>query len=326
MKTVILGTGSFAPEKILTNFDLEKIVDTTDEWIRTRSGIIERHIVEDGTLNSDIALEAAKRALEAAKISPQDLDAILVGTVTPDYVFPSTACILQKKLGAARCMAFDFEAGCTGFVYGSILANSLITSGTARHVLVIGVDLLTRITNWKDRSTCVLFGDGAGAVVYGASPSDDKGILSSYAASDGSLGELLIMPAGGTAKPPSHETVDANEHTIVMFGNEVFKHAVRMMEEAVLNAVERAGISLSQVNWLIPHQANIRIIDFIARRLNMPMEKVIVTIDKYGNTSAASIPISLNCAIRDGRIKQGDVVVMVAFGAGFTWGALTIKI
>ena len=325
MRSAILGTGSYVPDKVLTNFDLEKMVDTSDEWIRTRTGIVERRIADENTPSSELALRAAKKALEMAQLSPADLDAILVATVTPDYIFPSTACILQHKLGARRVMAYDFSAGCTGFIYGLIQADSLIKSGFAKYVLVVAVEELSKITDWKDRSTCVLFGDGAGAAVVGPAKDDEHGILSMYAASDGSLGELLILPGGGSAHPTSEETVKQNLHVLKMAGNEVFKHAVRQMEEAALKALELANLDMKELDWLVPHQANIRIIDFVARRLNLPMEQVVVTIDKYGNTSASSIPIALDEAVRDGKIKPDQNVLMVAFGAGFTWGSILMR-
>lgn len=325
MRARILGTGSYTPPKVLTNYDLEKIVDTSDEWIRTRSGIVERRISDENTPSSELAVKAAKNALEMAQISAEQLDLINVATVTPDYYFPSTGCLLQHKLGARKIMAYDHEAGCTGFIYGLIQADSFIRSGKAKYVLVVGVEELTKITNWTDRSSCVLFGDGAGAVVLGPTDDDDRGILATYAASDGSLGDLLLQHGGGSVMPASHETVDKHLHTIAMKGNEVFKHAVRCMEEAALMGLKLSGIAMKDLNWLVPHQANIRIIDFLARRLKLPMEQVIVTIHKYGNTSAASIPISLDEAVREGKIKEGDNVMMVAFGAGFTWGSVMVR-
>ena len=323
MRSKILGTGSKLPEGMLSNADLEKIIDTSDEWIKTRSGVSYRRLSDKNTPTSELAYEASKKALEMAGIDAEEIDAILVGTVTPDHAFPSTACILQHKLGARKVLAYDFSAGCTGFIYGLKQADAMIRSGYARYVLIVGVEELTKILNWTDRGTCFLFGDGAGAAVVG--PSDDNsGIKAIYTASDGSLGYLLYQPAGGTVKPASLKTAANLEHTIVMYGNEVFKHAVRQMEEAALKGLELSGLSMDELDWLIPHQANIRIIDFLARRLKLPMEKVVVTIDKYGNTSAASIPISFDEAVRDGRIKSGQNVLMVAFGAGFTWGSAMV--
>ncbi len=326
MRTKILGTGSFVPEKVLTNFDLEKIVDTSDEWIRTRSGIVERRISDENTPSSELAIIAARNALDMAKISPEQLDIIIVGTVTPDYIFPSTACILQHKLGARKVMAYDQSAGCTGFIYALRQADAFIKSGMAKYILAIGVEELTKITNWTDRSTCVLFGDGAGAVVLGPAEDDEEsGILATYAAADGSLGDLLIQHAGGSAMPASQKSVDENKHTIYMAGNDVFKHAVRSMEESAIKGLELSGVPMEKLNWLVPHQANMRIIDFLARRLKLPMKQVVVTIDKYGNTSASSIPIAFDEAVRDGRIKDGDNVLLVAFGAGFTWGSAMVR-
>jgi len=325
MKATILGTGSFLPEKVLTNADLEKIVDTNDEWIRTRTGIVERRVADENTPSSELALRAARNALDMAGLKAEDMDIIIVATVTPDYSFPSTACLLQNKLGARKVMAYDFSAGCTGFIYGLKQADAFIKTGMAKYVLVVAVEELTKITNWTDRSTCVLFGDGAGAAVVGQSDDDEYGILATYTAADGSLGDLLILKAGGSAMPASKETVEKNLHGLYMAGNEVFKHAVRQMEESALKGFELSGLSMEQLDWLVPHQANIRIIDFLARRLKLPMEQVVITIDKYGNTSASSIPIALDEAVRDGRIKKGNNVLMVAFGAGFTWGSVMMR-
>ena len=325
MRTKILGTGSNLPEKILTNEDLERIVDTSDEWIRTRTGIVERRISDPETPSSELALPAVKRAIEDANLEPKDIDAIICATVTPDMIFPSTACLLQAKLGCRKIPAFDISAGCTGFVYALILADSLIKAKTAKNVLVLAVEQLTKITNWTDRGTCVLFGDGAGAAVVGISD-DDKGIIGSYWSSDGTVADFLTLPAGGSAMPASAETVEKNLHTIYMAGNDTFKTAVRAMEEASLKGLENAGLQMEDLDWLIPHQANIRIIQFTAKRLKMPMEKVVVTIDKYGNTSASSVAIAFDEARKTGKIKAGDDVLLVAFGAGFTWGSVIIKV
>ncbi|HAD81213.1 MAG: 3-oxoacyl-ACP synthase [Candidatus Edwardsbacteria bacterium RIFOXYD12_FULL_50_11] len=320
----ILGTGHFVPEKILTNADLEKIVETTDEWITQRSGIKERHISDEKTPTSKLCIEAARRALEAAGIKPEELDFIIIGTITPDMMFPSTACIVQAALGAKNAAAFDLSAGCTGFIYGLELARSLITADPRRKILVIGAEELTKITDWTDRGTCVLFGDGAGAAVLGA-VDEDRGILGTYLGADGNLGDLLYMPGGGSLNPASHQTVDEKMHVVKMAGNKVFPHAVRNMLEASMKAMESAGITKDQLNLLIPHQANIRIIEAIAERLGAGADTVYVNIQKYGNTSAASIPIALDEAVREGRIKKGDLVMLVAFGAGFTWGAVLIR-
>jgi 3-oxoacyl-[acyl-carrier-protein] synthase-3 len=323
-KIAILGTGSFVPEKVLTNADLEKIVDTTDEWIIQRTGIKERHISDKDTPTSALAAKAAVLALEAAKVAAEDIDFVICATVTPDMMFPSTACLVQAKIGAAKAVAFDISAGCTGFVYGLELARSLILADPKRKVLLIGCEELTKITDWTDRSSCVLFGDGAGAVVL-AEVDADRGILSTFLGSDGNLGDLIFQPAGGSLSPASHETVDGKMHVIKMAGNKVFPHAVRKMGDAATKALELAGVSQDQLDVLIPHQANFRIIDAIGRQLNLPMEKVYINIDKYGNTSAASIPIALDQAVRSGRITSGKYVMLVAFGAGLTWGAVLIR-
>jgi len=323
-RIAILGTGSYVPEKILTNADLEKMVETTDEWITQRSGIKERHVSDENTPTSKLCIEAALRALAAAKIKPEELDFILVGTITPDMMFPSTACIVQAALGAKNAAAFDLAAGCTGFIYGLELGRSLIIADPKRKVLVIGAEELTKITDWTDRGTCVLFGDGAGAAVLGE-VEEDRGILSTYLGADGNLGDLLYMPGGGSLNPASHKTVDEKMHFVKMAGNKVFPYAVRNMLEAATKALESAGISKEQLNLLIPHQANIRIIEAIAERLGAGNEKIYINIQKYGNTSAASIPIALDEAVRNGRIKKGDLIMLVAFGAGFTWGAVLIR-
>jgi 3-oxoacyl-[acyl-carrier-protein] synthase-3 len=320
----IVGTGSFTPERVLTNQDLEKIVDTSDEWIVTRTGIKERRISDPQTPSSALATEAARRALEMAGLKGSDLDQIVVGTVTGDRTFPSTACIVQDRLGAVNAHAFDVSAACAGFLYGLSVGRSAITSGMAKTVLVIGVETLSKIVNWTDRNTCVLFGDAAGAVILQAS---DKpgGILATRLHSDGSLVHLLEMPAGGSLQPPSHETVEQRLHTIHMRGNDVFKHAVRAMESVALETLEAAGRTPDQLSLLIPHQANFRIIDATARRLGLPMEKVFVNLDRYGNTSSASIPLALDEANRAGRIRSGDLIEMVTFGGGFTWAAAVVE-
>lgn len=320
----IIGIGSFAPEKILTNKDLEQIVDTSDEWISERTGIKVRHIVADGENTSDIAAKAAERALKDAGLTADDIDLIVVATATPDMLFPSTACLVQNQLKAAKAAAYDLAAGCSGFMYAIVTASQFIKTGLYKHVLVIGAESLSRILDWTDRNTCVLFGDGAGAVVLGEVP-EGYGILGSNLGSDGSGGDLLCLPAGGTSRPATEETVRDRLHFVHMAGNEVFKFAVKVMGEAALNALEHAQIDTSEVDWLIPHQANIRIIQSAAKRLKMPMEKVIVNVDKYGNTSSASIPIALEEAIHDGRIKSGQVITMVGFGAGLTWASAVMR-
>jgi 3-oxoacyl-[acyl-carrier-protein] synthase-3 len=320
----IVGTGSFTPERVLTNQDLEKIVDTSDEWIVSRTGIKERRISDPQTPSSSLATEAARRALEMAGLQGSDLDQIVVGTVTGDRTFPSTACIVQDRLGAVNAHAFDVSAACAGFLYGLSVGRSAITSGMANTVLVIGVETLSKIVNWTDRNTCVLFGDAAGAVILRAS---DKpgGILATRLHSDGSLVHLLEMPAGGSLRPPTHDTVEQRLHTIHMRGNDVFKHAVRAMESVALETLEAAGRTPEQLSLLIPHQANFRIIDATARRLGLPMEKVFVNLDRYGNTSSASIPLALDEANRAGRLRPGDLIEMVTFGGGFTWAAAVVE-
>jgi 3-oxoacyl-[acyl-carrier-protein] synthase-3 len=320
----IVGTGSFTPERVLTNQDLEKIVDTSDEWITSRTGIKERRIADPKTPSSVLASEAAARALEAAGVKASELDQIIVGTVTGDRTFPSTGCIVQDRLGAKKAYAFDVSAACAGFLYGLSVGRSAIQSGAAETVLVIGVETLSKIVDWTDRNTCVLFGDAAGAVILRAT-GKPGGILATRLHSDGSLVHLLEMPAGGSLMPPSHETVDRRLHTIHMSGNDVFKHAVRAMESVALEALEAAGRKPEELDLLIPHQANFRIIDATARRLGLPMEKVFVNLDRYGNTSAASIPLALDEARRTGRIKPGDLIELVTFGGGFTWAAAVIE-
>lgn len=320
----ITATGFYAPDKILTNADLEKMVETTDEWIVTRTGIRERRIASEDQATSDLCLEAARRTLRNGNLEAKDIDLIIVATSTPDTLFPSTACWVQQGLEADHIAAFDISAGCTGFLYGMILAEGLILNGTVNRILLVGGELLTKITNWQDRSTCVLFGDAAGAVVLEESK-DDSGMLSYYWKADGSLGNLLIMPAGGTRMPASAQTVAQNLHCLQMKGNEVFKHAVKRMGEAAVEALRKAGVKKEDVAWLIPHQANTRIIEATGERLHLPPERVYVNIDRYGNVSVATIPIALHELYEDGKLKKGDVVVMDAFGAGFTWAAVVYR-
>ncbi len=320
----ITGTGSFAPSKILTNYDLEKIVETSNEWIITRTGIKERRISENGTGPSDLSLEASRIALREANLEPDQIDLILLGTVTPDYLLPSTACILQDKLKAKNAAVLDIVAACSGFIYGLSIASAFIAIGQYRNVLVIGVETLSKITNWEDRNTCVLFGDGAGAAVVSAT-TEEKGILGTFLSGDGSLANLLHIPVGGAKVPITKENIDLKQHYIFMAGNEVFKSAVRAMEGAAKHIIEKVGLSSDEVDLLIPHQANIRIIEALAKRLKVPMDKVYVNIDRYGNTSAASVPIALDEARKKGVIKEGSNTVLVAFGAGFTWGSAVIK-
>lgn len=323
-RSVILGTGSELPSKVVTNHDLEKMVETSDEWITVRTGIKERRVLEEGKGNADMAFRAAQRALKDAQIEATDLDAIIMGTVTPDYVFPSSACVLEDMLGARNVFSFDVGAACSGFLNALSVADSFIRTGQINNALVVGSDALSRLLNWQDRGTCILFGDGAGAVVLGASE-NGSGILSTRLRTDGSYVKTLYVPAGGSLKPATPETVRRNEHTITMNGKEVFKIAVRSMEEISRQALAEADVPVSQVSLVIPHQANRRIIVALAERLGIPMERVMVNLEKYGNTSAASIPVALDEAKRQGRIKPGDIVLLNAFGAGFAWGAAVIK-
>lgn len=319
----IEGLGFYLPSKVLTNADLEKRVETSDEWIRTRTGIRERRIAAEGENTSDLAVGAAKRALEQAGLQPTDLGLILVATMTPDMPCPATACIVQAKLGAPQAAATDIAAACSGFVYGLVIGQQFVASGLYRHVLVVGAEVLSRVVDWTDRSTCVLFGDGAGAAILGATTQGR--ILSVYLGADGGKADLLKVPGGGVAKPASHQSVDERAHFLKMNGTEVFKHAVRAMSDACLKAIERAGIKPEQVACVIPHQANIRIIEAVVERARMPLNKVYLNVDRYGNMSAASTIVALCEAVRDGRVKKGDYALLVAFGAGLTWGSCVIQ-
>ena len=320
----ITGTGFYVPDKVLTNLDLEKIVDTSDEWITTRTGIKERRIASDDQATSDLSIEASRMALENAGLKAKDIDLIIVATSSPDTILPSTGCWVQKGLGAGNIPAFDISAGCTGWIYGMIVAEGLILNGAHKRILLIGSEVLTRITNWKDRNTCVLFGDAGSAVVLEESD-DESGMLSSYWGADGNLGDLLYMPGGGTRIPASAESVTQDLHCIHMKGNDVFKHAVKRMGEASLEALKSAGLEKEDIDYLIPHQANSRIIDATGRRLKVPSEKVFTNIHKYGNVSVASIPLGLHELWEEGKLKKGTIVVMVAFGAGFTWAAVAYR-
>lgn len=323
---IISGTGSYLPEKILTNDDISKFVDTNDEWIYTRSGIKQRRIAAKNEAASDMALQAARRALEDAKLTPSDIELVVVTTVTPDMPFPSTACLLQAKLGIRNNIpCFDIEAACSGFVYGLEVASKMMQSGYYKNALVVSSEKMSSMLDWEDRNTCVLFGDGAGAVVLSLSDESDVGILDTVLGADGSDTITLKLPAGGSAMPTTHETLDAKLNCIKMDGKEVFKHAVKIMGEKAFEVIERYGISPEEINLLIPHQANTRIIESVMKRLKLPMEKVLINIEKYGNTSSATIPIALDEALKGGRIKKGDYILFVAFGAGLTWGATLVK-
>lgn len=321
MKAVgILGTGKYVPERVLTNSDLEKMVETNDEWIVTRTGIRERRIAAEDQATSDLAYEAAVRALEAANLDPKDLELIIVSTITPDMFFPSTACILQDKLGAAKAAAFDLSAACSGFIYSLATATGMLQSGMYKNALIVGAECLSRITDYTDRNTCILFGDGAGAVVLGEVP-EGRGFRSFELGADGSGGPLLHIAGGGSRLPASAETVESKAHYIYMAGSEVFKFAVRIMGGAAEDALRKAGMDKSDVDLLVPHQANIRIIQSALSRLELPEEKCMINLDRYGNVSAASIPIALAEAVEQGRVSEGDCLVLVGFGGGLTWGA-----
>ncbi len=308
----------------MTNHELEKLVDTSDEWIVSRTGIRERRIAAPEEASSDLAFEAAQEALADAGVTPQQLDLIIVGTATPDMLFPATACILQDRLGARQAGAFDVSAACSSWVYAVAMAHGYIASGVASTILVVGAETLSKITNWKDRNTCVLFGDSAGAAVMRACE-PGQGFLSFHLGADGSGGQLIALPAGGSRIPASFESVERNQHYLQMNGREVYKFAVRCIPKAIEEAVRRANVAIGDVDWFIPHQANIRIIDAAAERLGQPREKFFINVDRYGNTSSASVPVALYEAVRGGRIQQGDLAVLVAFGGGLTWGSCAIR-
>jgi len=320
----ITGSGRYCPEKVLTNDDLEKIVETSDEWITARTGIKERRIAGDGEACSDLATKAAENALEMAGVDPADLDAIIIGTVTGDTQFPAAAVYVQNRLGARKAAAFDLSAACSGFIYAVNIGHSMIASGQMDRILVIGAEVLSRFTDWEDRATCVLFGDGAGAAVLEPCPIGE-GILSTRIKSDGSLADLLNIPGGGSRRPLTETTFGEGSQYIKMKGDGVFKSAVRAMADATRLAVEEAGVTVGDIDLLIPHQANIRIIDAMNERLEVSPEKVVVNLDRYGNTSSASIPIALDEVVRDGRVKRGDLVVLTGFGGGFTWGSVLFR-
>jgi len=316
----ITGTGSYLPEKVLTNHDLEKMVDTSDEWITDRTGIKKRHIVNDDQTTCDLAEQAAIAAMQAANITKDDIDLIIVATTTPDRVFPSTACLLQERLDIHGCAAFDIQAVCTGFVYALGVADKFVTTGSAKCALVVGAETLSRVLDWTDRSTCVLFGDGAGAVVLQAS--EEPGILSTHLHADGAYKDLLTVPAGISE---NYQVLARGEAKVMMQGNEVFKMAVNTLGRIVDETLEKNKLKKSDIDWLVPHQANIRIILATAKKLKMNMDHVVVTVDEHGNTSAASIPLALDVAVRDGRIKRGETLLLEAFGGGFTWGSALLK-
>ncbi len=316
----IAGTGSYLPDNVLSNDELARRVDTSDEWIRTRTGIRQRHIALPGQTTGDLAFEASLRAMQAAGVVAADIDLIVLGTTTPDIIFPSTACLLQHRLGANGCAAFDVNAACSGFLYALGIANQFVRSGTSKCALVVGAETLSRMIDWSDRGTCVLFGDGAGAVVLKAD--DETGILSTHLHADGAHKELLYNPVGvsvGFKDEPNHGV------KVMMSGNDVFKVAVKTLDAVVEETLAHHGLDRHAIDWLIPHQANLRIITATARRLDMPMERVIVTVDRHGNTSAASVPLALDAAVRAGQVKRGELLLVEAFGGGFTWGSALLR-
>lgn len=320
----IVGMGSYVPEKVLTNTDLERFVDTNSEWIVSRTGIRERHIAPEDVPVSELCYRAGLRALEDAKVSPEEVELVVVATITPDYAFPATACIVADRLGAINAAAFDLEAGCTGFIYAVAAASQFVATGMYKTVLVIGAETLSKILNWEDRTTCILFGDGAGAAVL-QPVQEGFGFLGFDLGADGSGSKLLTQPAGGSRCPASRETVEKNLHTIQMEGKEVFKFAVRIMGDASMNVLKKAGLNKTEVDLLVPHQANSRIVDAAVKRLGMSSDKVVVNLDKYGNMSAASIPVALDEALKAGRLAEGDIILMVGFGTGLTWGACVLR-
>ena len=317
----IVGTGRYLPERIMTNFDFEKMVDTTDEWIRTRTGVERRHVVAEDQTTSDMCVEAAKVAIQDADVDVSDIDLVIVGTTSPDLIFPNVATLIQHRLGIPACPAFSLEAACTGFIYALTMADKFVRGGESKCALVIGAECITKLMDWSDRNTCVLFGDGAGAVIV--KPSEEPGLISCHLGADGQYKDLLYYPVG-----PSKDMAKAgtDEASIMMTGNEVFKVAVKTLGGIAAETLDKAGYDQSQLDWLIPHQANIRIIQATAKRLDLPMEKVILTVQDHGNTSAASVPMALDVGIRDGRVKKGQLVLMEAFGGGFTWGSVLMRL
>ncbi len=327
--SVIAGIGSYVPDKVLTNADLERMVDTSDEWITARTGIRERRIAADDQATSDLALAAAKAALADAGIDAADLDLVLVATATPDMFFPATACLVQHRLGAVNAAAFDLSAACSGFIYGIHTADSFIRTGTYKNVLLIGAETMSRVTDWSDRATCVLFGDGAGAVVLKAAEGDpktgDAGVIVSRIFSDGAAWDYICVPGGGSRIPPSTELLDSGDQFLKMRGNETFKVAVRNMERAAREVLDEAGFKPGDLALVVPHQANIRILNAVGERLGLSEDQLMLNLDVYGNTSAASVPLALDEAARDGRVKSGDLVLLLAFGSGLTWGSALIR-
>ncbi|HEY5226205.1 MAG TPA: beta-ketoacyl-ACP synthase III [Methylovirgula sp.] len=325
MQSHILGTGSYAPSRILTNYDLEKIIDTSDAWIVERTGIRQRHIAADDEATSDMAVEAAKKALEMSGTDASDLDMIIVGTISPDMQMPSCAVLVQAKLGAKRAFAFDISAACAGSLYGLSIADNFIRTGAARRVLVIGAELLSRIVDWSDRNTCVLFGDAAGAFIVGPSPQPGHGLISTHLHSDGTAAGILSIPGGGSRHPQSEDVLARKMHKVAMSGREVYKFVVRVLPEAILEALAAQGLKPGAIDHVVTHQANVRIVESVMDRLGIPREKCWLNIDRYGNTSSASLPLSLDEANRAGRLKSGDLIAMMAIGAGMAWGSALMR-
>ena len=325
IRTVILGTGAAVPKKVLTNQELESMVETSDEWIATRTGIKSRYIAQDGETTSTLATEAARRALEMAGVKPEEVDMIVVGTTSPDMIMPNTGALVQKHLGAVNASGFDVYAACSGFVYALTIADKFVKESPEKKILAIGSELLSSITDWQDRNTCVLFGDAAGAVLVSGSTDGDRGILSTHLYSDGCLWELLYIPGGGCIYPPSAEMAEKRDYCIRMHGNEVYKHAVRSLTDVALEAIRTNNLKPEDIDLFIPHQANIRIMKKVAERLEIQEDRVYMNIERYGNTSSASIPVALDEANRSGRLKRGDLILLDAFGGGFTWGAVMIR-
>ena len=323
-KVSITGIGSYLPRKILTNYDLEKMIDTTNDWIIQRTGIKERRIIENGVTTSDLATKASLKAMKDAKVSPKDLDMIITSTITPDHFFPSTSCYIQQKIGATRASAFDILAACAGFIYAISIGQSFVSSGAAKTVLVVGAECLSKITDYKDRTTCVLFGDGAGAVILQKSGKKHQ-ILYTNLAADGSQADVLIMPGGGARNPASLESVQKRMHYIQFKGKEVFKLAINNITKLIIETAKKNNLKPKDIDLIIPHQSNLRIIEATMQKLGLPMEKAFVNIDKYGNTSSASIPIAIDEARKAGRLRKGNIVMLVAFGGGLTWGSSLIR-
>ncbi len=326
MRAHIVSTGMAVPDRVVNNFDLEKIVDTSDQWIRERTGMFERRISDENTASSDLACQASKAALDNAGITPEEIDAILVATISGDYIFPATACVLQEKLGANHAMAFDLSAACSGYIYGLSIAKAYIESGMYKNLLLVGVDTLTKVVDWEDRSSCVLFGDGAGATIIQPNGiSDGAGVLDAILGSDGSAAELLYQPCGGSKLPLTEERIREKKHCLYLNGREIFKHAVRVMAQTSEEILRRCGLTMDDIKLIIPHQANMRILESVAKRLGVSTERFYLNIEKYANTSGATIPIAIHEALQEGCLQKGDLALLVSFGGGLTWGSSIVK-